>query len=185
MTRIAAAGFRNTEIPRQPTARLKKGAGPDDDDAQPGDRTHSNGRMPVWWGPVRGAGKPSSDSRLSLFSVPKTSGHFWAATEVHRDQIDIFNKGTLRWYRSSDHAQRGFCNRCGASLFWRRVGREEFLSIGAGCIDAPTGLVTRAHIFVDDASDYYEVSPSEAQWAGSPQDFDSEPIAPSNGDEFR
>ena len=105
----------------------------------------------------------------------KTSGHFWAATEVQQDQIDIRDTGTLRWYRSSDFAQRGFCNRCGASLFWRRVGREEFLSIGAGCIDVPTGLVTQAHIFVDDASDYYQILPSETQWAKSPQNFDVDP----------
>ena len=104
----------------------------------------------------------------------KTSGHFWAATEVHQDQIDIRDTGTLRWYRSSDFAQRGFCNRCGASLFWRRVGGEEFLSIGAGCIDVPTGLVTQALIFVGDASDYYQILPSETQWVRSPQNLDAD-----------
>ena len=105
----------------------------------------------------------------------KTSGHFWAATEVQQDQIDIRDTGTLRWYRSSDLAERGFCNRCGASLFWRQVGREEFLSIGAGCIDVPTGLTTQAHIFVGDASDYYQILPSETQWERSPQNLDVDP----------
>ncbi len=105
----------------------------------------------------------------------KTSGHFWAATEVYQDQIDIGDTGTLRWYRSSEFAERGFCNRCGASLFWRRLGREEFLSVGAGSIDMPTGLVAQAHIFVGDASDYYQISPSETQWVRSPQNLDVDP----------
>jgi hypothetical protein len=105
----------------------------------------------------------------------KISGHLWAATQVHRNQIDIRDKGTLCWYQSSHRARRGFCNVCGSSLFWRRDGREEFLSIGAGCIDVPTGLVTQAHIFVDDASDYYEISPSETQWVRSSQNFDVDP----------
>ena len=104
----------------------------------------------------------------------KTSGHFWAATEVRKDQIDIRDTGTLRWYRSSDFAQRGFCNRCGASLFWRRVGREEFLSIGAGCVIVPTCLVIQAYIVVVDASDYYHTFQSETQWVRSSQNLDVE-----------
>ena len=121
---------------------------------------------------IRGSLRPVLACHCS--QCRKTSGHFWAATEVHQDQIDIRNAGTLRWYRSSNYAQRGFCNRCGASLFWRRVG-QEFLSIGAGCIDVPTGLVTQAHIFVDAASDYYEILSIETQWAKSPQYFDVDP----------
>jgi hypothetical protein len=29
---------------------------------------------------------------------------------------------TLRWFRSSEQAERGFCGVCGSNLFWRRFG---------------------------------------------------------------
>ena len=96
----------------------------------------------------------------------KTSGHYWAATEVHCNDIDIRDAGALRWYRSSNFARRGFCNRCGASMFWQKDARNERISVGAGCIDAPTGLNTEAHIFVESASDYYRIPVGEEQRFG-------------------
>jgi len=96
----------------------------------------------------------------------KTSGHYWAATAAPPACVDISDSGTLTWFSSSVHAQRGFCNRCGASLFWRSTQQKE-LSIAAGCLDAPTGLQTREHIFFADASDYYLVHPSEPRRMGS------------------
>ena len=155
--------------------RFEKGAGPDDDAGSPVTELVRTGGC-LCGGvhfEIQGSLRPVLACHCS--QCRKTSGHFWAATEVQQDQIDIRDTGTLRWYRSSDFAQRGFCNRCGASLFWRRLGREEFLSIGAGCIDVPTGLVTQAHIFVGDASDYYEILPSETQWVRSPQNLDVDP----------
>lgn len=96
----------------------------------------------------------------------KTSGHYWAATEVRCDQINIRDAGTLRWYRSSEFARRGFCNRCGASIFWQEDTKDESISIGAGCIDMPTGLAMGAHIFVEDASDYYRIPADDKQPSG-------------------
>lgn len=64
---------------------------------------------------------------------------------------------TLRWYASSAAARRGFCSQCGASLFWEPAG-EDRVSIAAGCLDAPTGLVSERQIFVADASDYYRIA---------------------------
>ena len=63
----------------------------------------------------------------------------------------------LDWYHSSDTADRGFCKHCGSSLFWRPA-HGEYLAVMAGALDAPTGLSSREHIYVDDASDYYEIN---------------------------
>ena len=57
----------------------------------------------------------------------------------------------------ADDRERGFCRRCGASLFWRRSGADR-ISIAAGTLDGPTGLRTAAHIFVADRGDYYEIT---------------------------
>lgn len=90
----------------------------------------------------------------------RMSGHLWAATAAQRDAVTFQSKNTLRWFASSQSAERGFCNRCGSSLFWSHEGRDT-LSIAAGSLDTPTGLKTEAHIYVSDASDYYRIHPDE------------------------
>lgn len=84
----------------------------------------------------------------------KTSGHYWSATSVPLDQFRLTRDETLRWYRSSAGAARGFCGTCGASLFRKPEG-EERIAIAAGALDGPTGLVTDSHIFTASAGDYY------------------------------
>ena len=86
----------------------------------------------------------------------KTSGHYWSATRVANADIEITDSGTLTWFRSSEEAERGFCNACGSSLFWRRHDLDT-ISIGAGTLDAPTGLQTAKHIYTADKGDYYEI----------------------------
>jgi hypothetical protein len=86
----------------------------------------------------------------------KTTGHHFAATRVNLDQFKLLADSTLAWYASSDQARRGFCNRCGSSLFWQRNGTD-LISITAGTIDKPTRLVTTENIFVEDKSDYHDL----------------------------
>ncbi len=72
----------------------------------------------------------------------------------------------LRWYRASAQAERGFCAKCGSTLFWRADGGQE-ISIAAGTLDGPTGLKIEGHIFCANQGDYYRI-PDEgyrhAQW---------------------
>jgi hypothetical protein len=89
----------------------------------------------------------------------KTSGHYWAATRVANDGLNITRSDTLAWFLSSPAARRGFCTTCGSSLFWQTDGQDT-TSIGAGTIDGATGLPTSKHIFVADKGDYYDIDPA-------------------------
>lgn len=96
----------------------------------------------------------------------RTSGHFVAATACARDDLILTSAGTLQWYASSSSARRGFCGRCGASLFWDPIG-EGRISIMAGTLDSPTGLLAKGHIFVAEAGDYYRIEdglPTSEGW---------------------
>ena len=84
----------------------------------------------------------------------KTSGHFWAATELDRDGLRITRADGLEWYRSSDRARRGFCSTCGSSLLWQEDG-DETIFVAAGAIDGETGLRLEKHIHEADKGDYY------------------------------
>ena len=87
----------------------------------------------------------------------RTHGHVAAYTSAAWADVAFSSDATLAWYASSKAARRGFCSRCGASLFWEPAG-EGRLAIAAGMLDRPTGLKTVRHVFVRDASDYYEIA---------------------------
>ena len=92
----------------------------------------------------------------------KTSGHYWSATQVEDQNLLLTRSDTLRWFRSSDWAERGFCGQCGSSLFWRMDG-EGMTSIASGTLDLPTGLTTQKHICVADKGDYYAIEAGPEQ----------------------
>ena len=83
----------------------------------------------------------------------RISGHHFAATRASLNDFELGSDKTLSWYDSSHKARRGFCSHCGSSLFWQRHDLDT-ISITAGTIDPPTGLVTIDNIYVDEASDY-------------------------------
>jgi hypothetical protein len=96
----------------------------------------------------------------------RTSGHFAAMTSAPSSNIELTASAALRWYRSSDTAERGFCGVCGGNLFWKQTGSET-TSVTAGTLDAPTNITIEEHIFVADKSDYYTLDddlPKRQHW---------------------
>lgn len=83
------------------------------------------------------------------------SGHLWAGINV--TELEITGEPSLRWFRSSDWGERGFCATCGSSLFWRAVesGASE---VSAGSLASPTGLRVTLHSEVASKGDYYEIA---------------------------
>ena len=90
-----------------------------------------------------------------------------AATNARLSDFRLVRAESLRWYRASPQAQRGFCMTCGSTLFWQADGRSE-ISITAGTLDGATGLTIEGHIYCADKGDYY-VIPDEGyrleQWS--------------------
>lgn len=84
------------------------------------------------------------------------TGHFVAATRAENKHLQVEGSEHLKWYRSSEQAERGFCEHCGSLLFWRRLNSEQ-TSIMAGCLERPTGLSLIRHIYTDDKGDYYDL----------------------------
>jgi hypothetical protein len=87
----------------------------------------------------------------------RASGHFVAFTACASDDLHLQSARALRWYQSSAHARRGFCETCGSQLFWEPQGGI-YVAIAAGSLDDPTGLRAIEHIYVADVGDYYEIS---------------------------
>ena len=86
----------------------------------------------------------------------KTHGHYAAYTNVQEQNAKFLKKRTLKWFRSSKKAKRGFCRKCGASLFYKLIGSNN-ISIAAGMFNGPTKLKTKMNIFVKGKLDYYKL----------------------------
>lgn len=100
----------------------------------------------------------------------KTSGHYWASTDVLREAVTVRGEESIGWYRSSEKVRRGFCQTCGSTLFWDVDGRSR-LAISMGAFDQPTGARLAKHIFVTDKGDYYDIADRLPQHGRSPEEF--------------
>ncbi|MBL4740494.1 MAG: GFA family protein [Sneathiella sp.] len=98
----------------------------------------------------------------------KASGHHAAATAAPTANFHFLEEAGLRWYKSSGHAERGFCCECGSSLFWRMGGRDS-MSIFVGCLDGDIDLPISQHIFVADKKKYYEIEGKAPQYGTYPK----------------
>ena len=86
----------------------------------------------------------------------KTHGHHAAYTAVKLENIKFYKKKTLKWFKSSKRAKRGFCSKCGASIFFKVIGTKN-ISIAAGMFNKPVKLKTIANIFTKSKLDYYKL----------------------------
>ena len=86
----------------------------------------------------------------------KHSGHYFASTDVPRTDVTIYGAEHVTWFQSSEKARRGFCAKCGSSLFWDPLQRD-WIGIAMGAFDTPTETKLRIHIHVADKGDYYDI----------------------------
>jgi hypothetical protein len=70
---------------------------------------------------------------------------------VHSEGDATFTEDSgLTWYRSSDWGERGFCAKCGTSLFWRFADKAHpFLGLAVEALDDADDLTLDRHIFID------------------------------------
>ena len=94
----------------------------------------------------------------------RMTGHIMAATAARLVDFRLIAEGPLCWYQSSPQAQRGFCARCGSTLFWKGAGRA-YVSIAAGTLDDSRDLSVAGHIFVNDKAAYYDIDDAAPQFS--------------------
>ncbi len=87
----------------------------------------------------------------------KQSGHYFASTNVPRQNLVVTGSENLSWYQSSAQVRRGFCSSCGAFLFWDPPARD-WIAVGMGAFDTPTSTRLEKHIFVAEKGDYYQIA---------------------------
>jgi hypothetical protein len=99
---------------------------------------------------------PTDATACHCSQCRRQSGHFFASANVPKSAVQLADSTHLAWYASSQKVRRGFCARCGSTLFWEPVQRD-WTSVALGALDGPTGLTLARHIFVADKGDYYDI----------------------------
>jgi hypothetical protein len=69
-------------------------------------------------------------------------------------------------YRSSEWAERGFCQRCGSHLFYRLKATRQHM-VPVGLFDACEGLVFDQQVFIDEKPAYYDFANETENMTGA------------------
>ena len=97
---------------------------------------------------------PARDVVVCHCSLCRRSGTLAGAyTAVDRDGLRTSSSETLSWYVDVNGRNRGFCARCGSTLFWA-TEEGATISVSAGALDGPTGLAVERHVFLEDTADW-------------------------------
>lgn len=80
------------------------------------------------------------------------SGGVFIGFEAAPDATEITGEENITLYRSSDWAERGFCSKCGSSLFYRVTApgpHQGVFHFGAGTLEDQDALNLTSEIFID------------------------------------
>src|SRR5262245_36053562 len=71
-----------------------------------------------------------------------------------------FTKSKPRYYASSEHGKRGFCEDCGSRLVWQALDPDSdwLTNVDVGSLDDPSVSRPSEHIFVDTQLPWYDVA---------------------------
>ena len=84
----------------------------------------------------------------------------WVGMEESRCVIDD-EQACLQWYESSAGAQRGFCTRCGSTVFFRSERWPGELHITLANFSDPVDRAPQVHAFWDTHLDWAAVDPQD------------------------
>ena len=81
---------------------------------------------------------------------------------VERSSFELVaGSGDLFWYPSTPDARRGFCGRCGSTIFFESERWADEVHIALAHMDGPIDRAPKAHVFYD----------SHVEWAEPEEDL--------------
>ena len=78
-------------------------------------------------------------------------------------------------YASSSGVERGFCTRCGSTLFWDEIENRGSFGVALGTLDGDPGVRPSLHIFVGSKALWYEIDDSLPKHQTSPRAVAAKP----------
>lgn len=91
----------------------------------------------------------------------KWSGGIFLAVGF-QGEIEIEDASSLSYFQSSQWGERGFCNKCGTTLFWRTQDKSHGV-VSVQALDDTQEATLNGEIFIDKKPDYYSFSQDTKQ----------------------
>ncbi|MDO6728133.1 MAG: GFA family protein [Cognatishimia sp.] len=102
--------------------------------------------------------KPTKTGACHCEMCRRWSGGVYMAIHYKEDEVTIKGGEHISRYKSSDWAERCFCNICGSNLFYHVTLDGPYKGnhhIGFGTLDDPKGIPLTSEIYVDKRPDGY------------------------------
>ena len=77
--------------------------------------------------------------------------------EISCESATFEGEENITRFRSSDWAERAFCNRCGSNLFYHLIDSDDF-QISAGLLDRQSNLRLSLQVFTDEKPPFYTLA---------------------------
>lgn len=82
--------------------------------------------------------------------------------------VSFEKKDGLKWYQSSEWAQRGFCQNCGSSLFYRLAQDPDKMTVCVGALDGVSDDVPiTKEFFIDEKPGFYNFEGEREKLTGA------------------
>ena len=86
---------------------------------------------------------------------------------VDRDRFRITDgEGLLAWYQSTSEARRGFCSRCGSTLFFSSERWADEMHIALAHMVGPIDKEPQGHVFFDSKAEWVHVDDGVPRFGG-------------------
>jgi hypothetical protein len=85
----------------------------------------------------------------------KAMGNIFAALVATPDAALIWTRGTPSVFKSSAHAERGFCRKCGTPLFYNSLDNDR-INLTIGSLDQPEKFAPKAQVGVESRLSWFD-----------------------------
>lgn len=122
--------------------------------------------MPLWRLPLCDQRRAYQRAGMPLSHVPEGDGRsFYARVMVPLDSVDL--NGPIGWFNSSPGMRRGFCLRCGTTLFSERVSANT-MGLTMGSLDEPDAFAPTEHIWTSSMQAWLRLDDGLVQYPTTP-----------------
>lgn len=94
----------------------------------------------------------------------KQTGGFFISVNIQKRDMRLRGDDHVVWYQSSQEVKRGFCGRCGSTLFWQPLKEDyEWIGVSLALFDPPLPSKIAKHTFVSEQGSYYDIADKVSQ----------------------
>ena len=94
----------------------------------------------------------------------KQTGGFFISVNIQKRDMRLRGDDHVVWDQSLQEVKRGFCGRCGSTLFWQPLKEDyEWIGVSLALFDPPLPSKIAKQTFVSEQGSYYDIADKVSQ----------------------